>query len=161
MLHDVVSRTLGIVFTSIARLENHGQNPPGPGKARAEQAYSSMLKKMWKDCVKVSPHKVKRAGGDQKCENVASKLKEQLRRTNKLGTSGSKKGGATRDGLPACWLTENPGLKSVVERLATYRVAVQDKIPPGEASSDLERDVLLAKKVVLAFVKAPVRTACC
>ena len=84
------------------------------------------------------PPQSETCGGDQKCENVASKLKEQLRRTNKLGKSGAKKGGATRDGLSACWLKENPGLMSVVERLATYRVAVQDKIPPGEASSDLE-----------------------
>ena len=48
--------------------------------------------------------------------------------------------------MSACWLNQNPDLKSVVQCFATYRVAVQDKIPPGEAFSNLERDVLLRGK---------------
>ena len=45
--------------------------------------------------------------------------------------------------MSAWWLKEHPDLKSVVQCFATDRVAVQDKIPPGEAFSNLERDVLL------------------
>ena len=82
-------------------------------------------------------------GGTKNARTWQSKLKEQLRRTNKLGRSGAKKGGGTRDGMSAWWLKENPDLKSVVQCFATYRVAVQDTIPPGEAFSNLERDVLL------------------
>ena len=125
-------------------LAKHGQREFTPVVSLPKKHVpASMLKKMWKDSVKVSARKVKLVGGDQTCENMASKLKEQLRRTNKLGRSGATKGGATRDGMSAWWLKENPGLKSVAQCFATYRVAVQDKIPPGEAFSNLERDVLL------------------
>lgn len=69
---------------------------------------------MWRHSGKVSPLKVKLVGGDQKCENMASKLKEQLRRTNKLGRSGAKTGGAARDGLSAWWLKAGKILLSEV-----------------------------------------------
>ena len=72
-------------------------------------------------------------GGGQRCESIASKIKRSLRRENKMGRKRVKVSTQHVDSLATFWLSNKPGLLNAVKAVASYRKALQDKVPPQTA----------------------------
>ena len=120
-------------LTQATARHSHGEFTPVQklSKTKVPQAAVSALQKVKrkKPLVKKTGAAVKLVRGDQRCVSLAAKIKNQLRRQNKLGRLKVPSATHHVDPRSALWLANRPGMVEALRALSVYRQAMQDTVP--------------------------------